>query len=62
MPQSLDELIARLDTLLEELVRAGVEHADDIDAVAGHHRPGDDVQYVLDRLETGGGPVIWDFC
>jgi pyruvate kinase len=40
MPQSLDALIARLDTLLEDLVRAEVEHADVISAVAGEHRRG----------------------
>jgi pyruvate kinase len=39
MPQSLDALIARLDKLLEDLVRAEAEHADEIAAVAGaHHR------------------------
>jgi pyruvate kinase len=40
MPQSLDTLIARLDGLLEDLVRAEAEHADVIDAVAEEHRRG----------------------
>jgi pyruvate kinase len=40
MPQSLDALIARLDTLLEDLVRAEAEHADVIAVVAGEHRRG----------------------
>ena len=40
MPRSLDQLIAELDSLLEELGRAEVEHAAAIDAVAEVHRRG----------------------
>ena len=40
MPQSLDALVARLDTLLGDLLRAEAEHADVIGAVAGQHRRG----------------------
>ena len=40
MPQSLDALITRLDTLLEDLVLAEAEHADDIAAVAAQHHRG----------------------
>ena len=40
VPQSLDALIARLDTLLEELVQAEAEHVDVIGAVAGQHHRG----------------------
>jgi pyruvate kinase len=40
MPQSLDELINRLDTLLEDLARAESEHSLLIDAVADEHRKG----------------------
>jgi pyruvate kinase len=40
MPQSLDALVAQLDTLLEDMVRAEAEHADVIDAVAEEHRRG----------------------
>ena len=40
MPESLDVLIARLDALVVELVRAEAEHADVIDAVCSTHRRG----------------------
>ena len=40
MPQSLDALIARLETLLEEFARAEVEHAEVLSAVASGHRRG----------------------
>jgi pyruvate kinase len=40
MPQSLDALIARLDALLGDLMRAQVEHVDVIGAVAEAHRRG----------------------
>jgi pyruvate kinase len=40
MPQSLDALIARLDTLLEDFVRAEAEHAQVISDVAEEHRRG----------------------
>ena len=40
MPQSLDMLIAKLDTLLDDLTQAEAEHADAIDAVASAHRRG----------------------
>ena len=40
MPQSLDALIARLDSLLEDLARAEADRAEDIAAVASQHRRG----------------------
>jgi pyruvate kinase len=40
VPQSLDTLIARLDTLLEDLLRAEAEHGDEVGAVAEAHRRG----------------------
>jgi pyruvate kinase len=40
VPQSLDELINRLDALLEDLVLAEAEHADVIGAVAEQHHRG----------------------
>ena len=40
VPQSLDELIARLDIILADLVQAGSEHGGVIDAVAGQHHRG----------------------
>ena len=40
MPQSLDMLIAKLDTLLDDLTQAEAGHADAIDAVASAHRRG----------------------
>jgi len=40
MPQSLDALIARLDSLLGDLVQAEAEHADEIAAVGGQHHRG----------------------
>jgi len=40
MPQSLDALIARLDSLLAEFVAAEAEHAEALDAVAAEHRRG----------------------
>jgi pyruvate kinase len=40
MPQSLDALIAQLDTLLEDFVKAELDHAEVIDAVAKEHRRG----------------------
>lgn len=40
MPQSLDALIARIDALLEEFVKAEADHRDVINAVAEEHRSG----------------------
>jgi pyruvate kinase len=40
MPQSLDALIARLDSLLAEFVAAEAEHAEALAAVAAEHRRG----------------------
>lgn len=40
MPQSLDQLISGLDTLLDDLDKAEAEHAGAIDAVAEGHRRG----------------------
>jgi len=40
MPQSLDMLIARLDTLLDDFMQAEADHAAAIDAVAPVHRRG----------------------
>lgn len=51
MPQSLDMLIARLDTLLDDFTQAVSAHADAIDAVDGAHRRGavNLVQYTILR-------------
>ncbi len=51
MPQSLDMLIAKLDTLLDDFTRAEAEHAAAIDAVAPVHRRGavNLVQYTILR-------------
>jgi hypothetical protein len=40
MPQSLDQLIAALDFVREDLAAAEAEHADAVDAVAPSHRRG----------------------
>ncbi len=40
MPQSLDAMIDQLDTLLDDLAKAEVEHADAIGVVAPEHRVG----------------------
>jgi pyruvate kinase len=40
MPESLDQLIAALDTLLADLDTAEAEHAESLAAVADVHRPG----------------------
>ena len=51
MPQSLDTLIARLDTLLDDFTEAEVSHAEAVDAVAAGHRRGavNLVQYTILR-------------